>query len=97
VYRESKGISLLEAWAAGVPAVLPAHGAFPEMSADTGGALLYGPGNAAEAAATLRRLLTDSSLRAEMGAQAARAIRDRHQAEAMALRTRALYAGLLAG
>ena len=37
VYRESKGLSLLEAWANGVPAVLPAHGAFPEMVADTGG------------------------------------------------------------
>ena len=40
VYRESKGLSVLEAWANAVPAVLPAHGAFPEMVADTGGGLL---------------------------------------------------------
>ena len=41
VYPESKGLSVLEAWANGVPAVLPAHGAFPEMVADTGGGLLF--------------------------------------------------------
>ena len=39
--RESKGLAVLEAWANGVPAVLPAHGAFSELMADTGGGLLY--------------------------------------------------------
>ena len=34
--RESKGLPVLEAWASGVPAVLPDHGAFSEMIADTG-------------------------------------------------------------
>ena len=41
VCRESKGLAVLEAWANGVPAVLPDHGAFPEMVADTGGGLLF--------------------------------------------------------
>ena len=41
--RESKGLPVLEAWAGGVPAVLPDHGAFSEMVADTGGGLLYDP------------------------------------------------------
>ena len=49
VYRESKGLSVFEAWANGVPAVLPAHGAFPEMVADTGGGLLCEPGDPAVA------------------------------------------------
>ena len=44
-FRESKGISLLEAWACGVPAVLPDHGVFTEMAAETGGGLLYPPGD----------------------------------------------------
>ena len=49
VCREAKGLPVLEAWAAGVPAVLPAQGAFPELIADTGGGLLYEPGNLAVA------------------------------------------------
>lgn len=96
VYRESKGISVLEAWAAGVPAVLPAHGSFPEMAADTGGALLYEPGSAEQHAAALGRLLGDARLRAALGRRAARAIADRYQAPVMAARTRELYAELLA-
>ena len=32
--RESKGLPVLEAWASGVPAVLPDHGAFSEMVAE---------------------------------------------------------------
>ena len=54
VYRESKGLSVLEAWANAVPAVLPAHGAFPEMIADTGGGLLCEPNDAAALAAALK-------------------------------------------
>ena len=41
--RESKGLPVLEAWACGVPAVLPDIGAFSELVADTGGGLLYDP------------------------------------------------------
>jgi glycosyltransferase involved in cell wall biosynthesis len=40
VYRESMGLSVFEAWANAVPAVLPAHGTFPELIEDTGGGLL---------------------------------------------------------
>ena len=55
--RESKGLAVLEAWANGVPAVLPAHGAFPELLADTGGGLLYAAGNPAALAAGLRQMI----------------------------------------
>ncbi|MEM6329694.1 MAG: glycosyltransferase family 4 protein, partial [Planctomycetota bacterium] len=37
VYRESKGLPAIEALAAGTPVVLPEHGAFPELVAETGG------------------------------------------------------------
>ena len=57
ICRESKGLSVFEAWANGVPAVLPAHGAFPEMVADTGGGLLCAPGDAAALAAGLKQMI----------------------------------------
>ncbi len=45
-YHEPKGIFVLEAWAAGLPVVQPAHGAFPEMLTATGGGLLVKPNDA---------------------------------------------------
>lgn len=43
-YREPKGLYLLEAMAAGVPVIAPAHGAFPELIAATGAGWLTRPG-----------------------------------------------------
>jgi glycosyltransferase involved in cell wall biosynthesis len=40
-YRESKGLSILEALANAVPVVLPEHGTYPELVGDTGGGLLF--------------------------------------------------------
>jgi len=45
-FLEPKGLYALEAMAAGVPVVLPAHGAFPEMVDSTGGGVLVAPKNA---------------------------------------------------
>ena len=59
VLRESKGLPVLEAWANGVPAVLPAQGAFCELVDDTGGGLLHEPSSATALAAALRRLLLE--------------------------------------
>ena len=50
VYRESKGLPALEALANAVPVVLPDHGSFSEMVADTGGGLLHRPHDAADLA-----------------------------------------------
>ena len=62
-YREPKGLSVLEAMANGVPVVQPAHGAFPEMLARTGGGELFEPENAADLAEKLDGLLTDHDRR----------------------------------
>ena len=91
VYRESKGLSVLEAWANAVPVVLPAHGAFPELIRDTGGGLLCEPDDPASLAAGLKRLIQDADLAAEYGRRAQQAVRQRYNMEVMARRTIELY------
>ena len=67
VYRESKGLSILEAWANAVPVALPAHGTFPELVEDTGGGLMHEPENPHALAATLKQLILDPERSAEHG------------------------------
>lgn len=95
VYRESKGLSVLEAWANGVPTVLPDHGTFPELVADTGGGLLCEAGNARSLAERLAELARAPELAARLGQQGQQAVRDRYHAERMARRTRDFYARVL--
>jgi glycosyltransferase involved in cell wall biosynthesis len=95
VYQESKGFPVLEAWAAGVPVVVPEHGAFPELMEDTGGGLLCRPGDAVDLAARLRQLILDPALRGVCGRRARQAIVARYQAARMARETVALYHALL--
>jgi glycosyltransferase involved in cell wall biosynthesis len=96
-YRESKGLSVLEAWANAVPAVLPAHGAFPEMVEDTGGGLLCEPNDPAAMAAGLKRMILEPELAAQCGSRAQQAVRERYNAELMAQRMVELYQGLWTG
>jgi glycosyltransferase involved in cell wall biosynthesis len=67
VYREPKGLYVLEALANGVPVVQPRHGAFPELIEATGGGLLVEPGDAEGLAQALERLLRQPELRRELG------------------------------
>lgn len=53
-YEEPKGLFVLEALAAGVPVVVPEHGAFPETIAELGGGVLHRPGDTHDLAAQLR-------------------------------------------
>jgi glycosyltransferase involved in cell wall biosynthesis len=87
VYRESKGLSVLEGWANAVPAVLPAHGTFPELIADTGGGLLCEPNDPAALAELLKRLIQQPDFAAECGRRAQQIIHQRYTAEVMAQRT----------
>ncbi|MBM3981079.1 MAG: glycosyltransferase family 4 protein [Planctomycetes bacterium] len=90
VYREPKGLYVLEAWANGVPVVLPAHGAFTELVESTGGGLLVAPDSIDELADGLRMMLTDDAVRANAGAAGEAAARARFTADVMARDTAAL-------
>lgn len=96
VYRESKGLPVLEAWANAIPTLLPDHGAFPEMIADAGGGLLHRPLDADDLAGQLQEILHHPGQAAELGRRGQEAVQDRYHAAAMASRTLDLYASLRA-
>ncbi|MEE8169754.1 MAG: glycosyltransferase family 4 protein [Phycisphaerae bacterium] len=85
VYREPKGLYVLEALAHGVPVVQPRHGAYPEWIEATGGGLLVEPGDTAALADALEQLMDDDALRTELGCRGRDAVfqsfSDRNMAE----------------
>jgi len=91
-YREPKGLYVLEAWANGLPVVLPGHGTFPELLAD-GGGLLVPPGDVPALAAGLRRALADHDWRDAAGRAGAAAVRERFTADVMARETERVLVG----
>lgn len=94
-YPESKGLYLLEAWAAGLPAVLPAHGVFPEWLEATGGGLACPPHDAAALAAGLRQLLADRQRGRVLGRQAQQVVHRQFTDSRLAEETLALYGAVL--
>jgi len=92
IYRESKGISVLEALANAVPVVLPAHGTFPEYIEDTGGGLLCEPENPRSLADKIAELVRDPDRSDELGLRGQAAIQLRYTAERMAAAHQDLYA-----
>jgi glycosyltransferase involved in cell wall biosynthesis len=95
VYRESKGISVLEAWANAAPVVLPAHGAFPEMISRSGAGLLHRPLDVHDLADKLAELLHDSDRRRSLAEAGRRAVHEHYTAELMGRKTRELYRRLV--
>jgi glycosyltransferase involved in cell wall biosynthesis len=96
VYREPKGLFVLEALAAGVPVVVPEHGAFPELLAATGGGRLAPPNDSAKLADVLAELLADDAARQELAARGLRTVRERFNSTEMAKNTLAVFDKLLA-
>jgi len=88
---EGKGLPVYEAWAAGVPVVLPEAGAFPEMVAATGGGLLHAPGDAQSLAEAVTRLAIDPGLAHDLGRRGQVAVQREYTARAMARRMGAIY------
>jgi glycosyltransferase involved in cell wall biosynthesis len=95
VYRESKGLPALEAMANGVPVVLPDHGSFSEMIADTGGGLLCRPHEPGDLAEKLGELLRDPVRATALGLNGRHAVVDRYHARHMAEQMRELYRSLI--
>ena len=69
VWAEAFGLTVVEAMAAGTPLVASAIGGIPELIRPEETGLLVPPGDPAELAEAIRRLLDDSALRARLAAQ----------------------------
>jgi glycosyltransferase involved in cell wall biosynthesis len=91
VYREPKGLYVLEALANGVPVVQPRHGSFPELVEATGGGLLVNPTDPDDLARGLLRLRDDAAHREELGRKGKEAVHRRFHAAEMARETVAVY------
>jgi glycosyltransferase involved in cell wall biosynthesis len=97
VYRESKGLPILEALAHGVPVVVPDHGSLPEMITATGGGLLVAPESVDSLTAGLRRLIQDPDLRRRLGAAGRGAVHEEWSDDRMAERLVGVYEGITDG
>jgi len=86
-YHEPKGLFVLEALAAGVPVVLPEHGAFPEMLAAVPGGLLHRPNDVQHLAERLHELLTSTQTRQLLATSGRETVHTTGDARTMALRT----------
>jgi glycosyltransferase involved in cell wall biosynthesis len=96
LYHESKGLPALEALANAVPVVLPDHGSFREIVADTGGGLLHRPLDPSDLADKLAELLRGPIHATQLGLTGQRTVHERYHAAAMARQTRDLYRQLAA-
>jgi glycosyltransferase involved in cell wall biosynthesis len=93
-YMENCPMALLEAMAAGVPAVATRVGGVPEIAVD-GTAQLVDPGDEAALAAAIERLLVDRALRERQAIAARSRVLDRFTSTTAAAATLALYERLL--
>ena len=98
-YHEPKGLSVLEAWATGVPTVLPNHGSFPELleqallhSAEPG--MRYPPGDQEFLVELLSNLLLNPEEAAFLGQQGRQAVERWFNAQRMADETARWYHSL---
>jgi glycosyltransferase involved in cell wall biosynthesis len=87
VYREPKGIYILEALANGTPVVQPRHGSFPELIEATGGGTLVDPDDPQALADGLRRMLEDVASRRAFGESGKAAVHERFNADRMGVAT----------
>jgi glycosyltransferase involved in cell wall biosynthesis len=88
---EAASLTLLEAMATGLPAVVTAVGGNPDVVRAGVDGLLFPRGDAAGCAAALRRVLTEPGLAATLGANARRRAREKYRLETTIERYYALY------
>jgi glycosyltransferase involved in cell wall biosynthesis len=90
-HPEAKGLSVIEAMAAGVPVVAPDHGTFPELLDDQQAGLLHAPRDPAALAAAIAALADDPTRASACGRHGFDLARRRHSAAAMAAGHEAIY------
>jgi glycosyltransferase involved in cell wall biosynthesis len=88
---EGKGLSVLEAMAAGVPVVQPRYGSFTEMVTTTGGGILVEPDDADTLANGLMEIWRDPKRAEEHGRRGAAGVRDHYAVKTMADRAIDVY------
>jgi glycosyltransferase involved in cell wall biosynthesis len=93
-YDEALPVSLLEAMAAGVPAVVSPVGGVPEVVVDSVSGFFAAPGDIATLQRLLKKLLLDRRLGVRIGAAARESVRLRCSPERALVRLGELYAGL---
>ena len=93
---EPFGVVALEALAAGAPVIAADTGGLHEILADTGAALLFEPGNDAQLADAIARVLTDPSLANALTTRARDLVHDTYSWDAVAARTVETYRHVLA-
>jgi glycosyltransferase involved in cell wall biosynthesis len=93
-YDEPKGMSLLEAMAAGVPVVQPRRGSFGEIVERTGGGLLVEGFDAESLASGFLTLIESPSLAAELGKKAFAGVREHYGVSNMARRAIEAYSSV---
>lgn len=95
VYREPKGIFVVEALASGIPVVQPEHGAFPEILKATQGGLLCRPNDSDHLAELLHQLLTDPQRRSNLATAGRDNVHRTYDVGNMTQKTTAFYEELL--
>jgi glycosyltransferase involved in cell wall biosynthesis len=93
-YDEPKGMSLLEAMAAGVPVVQPRRGSFQEIIERTSGGLLVEGTDPESLASGLQALIESPSLGAELSERGYTGVREHYSAAKMARRAIEAYSSL---
>jgi glycosyltransferase involved in cell wall biosynthesis len=91
VYREPKGLYVLEALANGVPVVQPRHGSFPELLEQTGGGVLVNPEDPEDLARAIEVLMDNHEHRRSLGQRGREIVRQRFNADVMAEETLKVY------
>ena len=96
LYGETFGLYVLEAMAAGVPVVQPAHAAFPEVIEGTGGGIVCDPGSARALADAIASLLDDPEEARRLGEARRASVLERYNVDSMAGGILSVYQKLVA-
>ncbi len=90
VYRESKGLFVLESLANEVPVVLPNHGSFPELVQTTSGGILVEPLSTKAIIKGITKIIQNPELREKLGQQGKQAVHQNYTIHQTGIRTLAV-------